>query len=216
MGGFYKLLPQTVKVLKLDPISASDTVVFLRSLTASVAPIPFGKILTHISLVVDNITNTLLFSISNTLPLLAKLDLEDHLRSEPLATNDFTDLGIQTLTDCKHLTSLYFERSQKYIHTSFKFVTDKGMFYLAEGCKQLENYQLVGFSNIFSFGFRKFLTSCLNLKKFEIEDAAYLEFKALSKVRKTVVEVKLVSCYLIDSETVHQRTTFLICMSALM
>lgn len=92
--GIYELLPKNLKVFKLDPAGAMDTVVFL----TSSYPVPFGQTLTHMSLVVNNITNALLYSISLTLPLLVELDLKDRpLYEEVHAEDDLSDLGIQLL-----------------------------------------------------------------------------------------------------------------------
>ncbi|XP_076920639.1 F-box protein At-B-like [Bidens hawaiensis] len=47
--GIYQELPETVKIFKLQPASALDTILFLKTST----PLTFGQALTHISLVID-------------------------------------------------------------------------------------------------------------------------------------------------------------------
>ncbi|KAI3769073.1 hypothetical protein L6452_00169 [Arctium lappa] len=208
--GIYHLLPQTVKILKLQPASALETLVYLRtfnytSLGVLIAPTIFGQSLTHISLVLDSITDVLLRTIAHSLPLLVELDLKDRPTSEP--SDDLSDVGIQSLVGCRHLTSLSLVRSRQLFATSFKRTTDMGMFLLSEGCKGLESIRLSGFSKVSDAGFTSVLNSCLNLKKFEIQHASLLSdlaFQDISKAPRSLTDVKLVSCSYITSEAVRE------------
>lgn len=208
LPGIYNLRPTSIKALKLEPASASDTLVFFTSVYASVAPMAIRETLTRVSLVLDNITNAIILGISQTLPLLTELDLKDRPASK--SSDDLSDIGFQSIICCKHLISLSLRRSQKSHYIYFKLVTDVGMFLLAEGCKQLEYVRLGGFTKVTDVGYARVLNSCLNLKKFEIRHALFLEdlaFQDLSKVcRSSFVEVKLVSCF-ITSKAVRELVT---------
>nr|XP_043618754.1 F-box protein At-B-like [Erigeron canadensis] len=211
--GIYLLMPGTLKVLKLEPASALDTIVFFRTFTYTTTEFPvglttFGKALTHISLVLDIICDTLVRTIVHGLPLLSELDLKDRPTSEP--SDDLSDFGLQSLAGCTHLTSLSLIRSRQNIATSFKRVTDMGMFLLSEGCKGLESVRFGGFSKVSDAGFASVFNSCLKLKKFEIQNASLLTdltFQDVSKVPRSLVEVKLVSCSFITSESVSELAT---------
>jgi hypothetical protein len=139
---------------------------------------------------------------------LIELDLKDRPASK--SSDDLSDIGFQSIICCKHLISLSLRRSQKSHYIVFKLVTDVGMFLLAEGCKQLEYVRLGGFTKVTDVGYARVLNSCLNLKKFEIRHALFLEdlaFQDLSKIcRSSFVEVKLVSCF-ITYEAVRELVT---------
>ncbi|KAL4554625.1 hypothetical protein LXL04_037222 [Taraxacum kok-saghyz] len=205
--GIYNSLPKTIKFLKLQPASSLDTLVFFRTL-----PIPatFGHKLTQISLVLDTITDLLLHTITNSLPLLTDLDLKHQSPSD--TSDDLSDTGIQSLINCKHLTSLSLIRIRHHNSTTFKRTTDMGFFLLSEGCKQLESIRLSGFSKVTDAGFTSILNSCSNLKKLEIQNAIlltdltfqYVNKPKPPKVLQVLQEVRLWSCSLITSEGVHE------------
>ncbi|KAK1440147.1 hypothetical protein QVD17_05972 [Tagetes erecta] len=209
--GIYQELPETIKVLKLEPAISLDTIISLKSFTYGnmlLAPIAFGQTLTHISLVIDIISDTLLHSIANALPQLVELDLKDRPTSEP--SDDLSNIGIQSLVNCKHLTSLSLMRSRQNISSLFKRTSDMGMFLLSEGLKGLESVRFGGFSKVSDAGFTSILNSCLSLKKFEIQSALLLTdlaFQDFSKVPRSLVEVKLVSCSSITSEAICELAT---------
>ncbi|KAK9057148.1 hypothetical protein SSX86_024515 [Deinandra increscens subsp. villosa] len=211
--GIYQELPQTVKILKLEPVCALDTIVFFRKfiyadLVIPVAPMTFGQTLTHLSLVIDIISDTLLHTIAHSLPQLVELDLKDRPTSEP--SEDLSNIGVQSLVNCKLLTSLSLMRSRQHTLAFFKRTTDMGMFLLSEGCKGLESVRFGGFSKVSDAGFTSILNSCLNLKKFEIQNAFHLSdlaFQDFSKVPRSLVEVKLVNCSSITSESVCELAT---------
>ncbi|GKD30488.1 F-box domain, cyclin-like protein [Tanacetum coccineum] len=208
LPGIYNLRPTSIKALKLEPAAASDTLVFFTSVYASVAPMPVRETLTHVSLVLDNITNAIIPSILKSLSLLTELDLKDRPTSK--SSDDLSDIGFQSIIGCKHLISLSLRRSRKNHRIYFNLVTDVGMFLLAEGCKQLEYVQLDGFNKVTDAGYARVLNACLILKKLEIRHGVYLEdlaFQDLSKVcRSSLLEVKLVSCF-IASEAVRELET---------
>ncbi|KAI7752126.1 hypothetical protein M8C21_031650 [Ambrosia artemisiifolia] len=211
--GIYQELPPTVKVLKLQPASALDTVVFLNAvmdanIVVPVVPVIFGQALTHLSLVVDVISDTLLRAIAHGLPLLVELDIKDRPTSQPL--DELSNSGIQSLVTCRRLTSLSLMRSRRHYVPSFRRVTDMGMFLLSEGCRGLESVRFGGFSKVSDAGFTSLLILCVNLKKFEIQNGfrlTDLTFQDFSKAPKSLVEAKLVSCDYITSEAVCQLAT---------
>ncbi|KAI3675706.1 hypothetical protein L1987_85298 [Smallanthus sonchifolius] len=211
--GIYHELPQTIKVLKLQPASALETIVFLKTFIYAnslvpLAPMTFGQTLTHISLVIDIISDTLLHTIAHCLPQLVELDLKDRPTSE--RSDDLSNLGIQSLVKCKHLTSLSLMRSWQCIASWFKRTTDIGMFLLSEGCNRLESVRFGGFSKVSDAGFASILNSCSNLNKFEIKNAFLLTdlaFQDFSKFPRSLVEVKLVSCNSVTSEAVSELAT---------
>ncbi|KAJ0500983.1 putative leucine-rich repeat domain superfamily [Helianthus annuus] len=211
--GIYQELPPTVKFLKLQPASALDTVVFLNAvgnanLVAPVTPMIFGQALTHVSLVVDVISDTLLRAITRGLPLLVELDLKDRPTSEP--TDVLSNLGIQSIVNCKQLTSLSLMRSRRHYVPFFRRATDMGMFLLSEGCRGLESVRFGGFSKVTDAGFASIYNSYVNLKKFEIRNGFLLTdlaFQDFSKAPRSLVEVKLVSCDYITSEAVRELVT---------
>ncbi|KAI7752127.1 hypothetical protein M8C21_031651, partial [Ambrosia artemisiifolia] len=201
--GIYQELPPTVKVLHLQPVTALDTIVFLNEVNHAnmvaqpVARVIFGQALTHVSLVVDIISDTLLQTIARGLPLLVELDLKDLPTFEPL--DELTDLGIQSLVICKHLTSLSLMRSLRHFDPFFRRTTDLGMFLLSVGCKGLESVQFRGFTSI--------LNSCVNLKKFEIQYCfrlTDLAFQDFNKAPRSLKEAKLVSCISVTCEAVSE------------
>ncbi|KAI9186558.1 hypothetical protein LWI28_018541 [Acer negundo] len=62
--------------------------------------------LQSLSLVLDLISDELLESITDYLPLLVELDLEDRTYKVPLPGRDFTNTGIQFVGSCRRLTAL--------------------------------------------------------------------------------------------------------------
>ncbi|PWA60161.1 F-box domain, cyclin-like protein [Artemisia annua] len=196
-GNFYTL-PKTLKILKLD----------MRVLLGTPT---FGPTLTHISLVLDIITDILVLAIVTSCPLLVELELIDTPISSTSSSAELSNVGFQSLGACRHLTNLSLIRKQKNISTGFR-TCDMGMLLLSvsEGCKGLESVVLDGFSSVRNAGFASILTACLNLKKFEIRNSWGLEdltMKSVSEVHTSLVEVKLVSCKSITSKGVRDLVT---------
>lgn len=146
-------------------------------------------------------------TISRSLPHLVELDLEDRPNKEPLADYDLTNTGLQSLGSCHRLTGLSLIRSRLKHQGTFKRINDMGMFLLSEGCKGLESVRLCGFSKVSDAGFASILHSCQSLKKFEVRNALFLSdlaFHDLTGVTCALVEVRLLWCRLITSETVKK------------
>ncbi|GMY30716.1 F-box protein At-B isoform X1 [Fagus crenata] len=219
-------LPKTVRILKLQPLLEQDGIRLITKLQVdrtSSETADFGIIfsaltprfpLQCLSLVLDIISDDLIILITNSLPLLIELDLEDRPHKEPLLNNDLTNNGLQSLGSCHHLTSLSLIRSRRNHQVSFKRINDMGMFLLSEGCKGLELVRLSGFSKVSDAGFASILHSCQRLKKFEVRNALFLSdlaFHDLTGVHCSLVEVRLLSCSLLTSETVKK----LACCSSL-
>ncbi|PWA85387.1 F-box domain, cyclin-like protein [Artemisia annua] len=189
-------LPQTIKVLKLD----------MRVLLGRII---FGPTLTHISLVLNLITNAIVRTIVQSCPLLAELELIDIPKSNRFYPDELSHEGIQSLVACKHLTSLSLIRSCQLIHTALE-MTDTDMILLSEGCKGLESLKLHGFNCVGDVGFASIFNSCLKLTKLEIKNAFLMKtlaFENISKVHRSLAEVKLISCSSITSKAVHKLVT---------
>ncbi|KAF7146128.1 hypothetical protein RHSIM_Rhsim04G0006800 [Rhododendron simsii] len=209
-------VPNTVKVLKLQPLLIEDAVGFINDLPYgrnALNDFPFYPLsprftLQKLSLVVDVISNELIISISNFVPLLVELDLEDRPCSEPQLPKDLTNSGLQRLGSCQHLIALSLLRSKLNCQVSFKAVNDMGMFLLSESCKGLQAVRLGGFSKVSDAGFAAILHSCRNLKKFEVRNASLLSDLAfLNGALPSLVDMKLWSCSLITSESVNELAT---------
>nr|GEZ82937.1 F-box domain, cyclin-like protein [Tanacetum cinerariifolium] len=82
-------LPKTLKALKLD----------MRVLLGTPT---FGPTLTHISLVLDIITDIIVFTIVNTCPLLVDLELIDTPTSSTWS-DGLSNVGVQEPRACRHL-----------------------------------------------------------------------------------------------------------------
>lgn len=210
-------LPSTIKSLKLQPVLERDAFFLIRRIGRNLMETVQPPILTSsyyssfnlrsLSLVLDVITDELLITITASLPFLVELDLEDRPNTEPLARLDLTSSGLQSLGSCHHLTGLSLTRCRHNHQGTFKRVNDMGMFLLSEGCKGLESVRLGGFSKVSDAGFAAILLSCRSLKKFEVRSALFLSdlaFHDLTGVPCALVEVRLLWCRLITSETVKK------------
>ncbi|KAJ9163120.1 hypothetical protein P3X46_022823 [Hevea brasiliensis] len=212
-------LPRTLKILKLKPVFEENAICLSNKLGAggkfsatedfsfpdSLAS--YGFALQSLSLVLDVISDRLLMTITSSFPLLVELDLEDRPNKEPSPHLDLTNSGLQLLGSCYHLTGLSLIRSRKNYHGSFKQINDVGMFLLSESCKDLQSVRLCGFSRVSDAGIASLLHSCQKLKKFEVRNALFLSdlaFHNLTGVSCSLVEVRLLSCNLITSETVKK------------
>lgn len=217
------VFPKSLTSLKLQPVRELDAIHLMRQLsnventlgTTSSLSILSSHLHLHsglqrLSLVLDVISDELVISIINTLPLLVELNLEDRPYKEPLVPHDLTNNGIQALRSCGHLSTLSIVRSRLNYPASFKRVNDLGLFLLSENCSGLESVSLAGFSRVTDAGFSCILHSCKNLKKFEVRNASLLSDLALNNISGaagSLVELKLLSCNLITSDTVEQLAT---------
>lgn len=215
-------LPKTVKILKLQPVLEQDVIRFIHELRVNrnildtaefgipFSPAPPGFKLQSLSLVLVIISDELISSITDSLPFLIELHLEDRPSKEPSPFHDLTNSGLQSLRFCRHLTDISLIRSRHNLPVYFKRINDMGMFLLSEGCRLLESVRLGGFCRVSDAGFASILHSCWHLKKFEVRNALLLSdlaFHDLTGAPCSLVEVKLSSCNLITSETVHKMAS---------
>ncbi|KDP29517.1 hypothetical protein JCGZ_19230 [Jatropha curcas] len=215
-------LPKTIKLLKLKPMLEENAICLANKLgvginfsaiedfSVTVSPTSYGCTLQYLSLVLDVISDRLLLTIASSLPLLVELDLEDRPNKEPSPHLDLTNSGLQSLGSCHHLSSLSLIRSRQNYQVSFKRINDMGMFLLSESCKNLQSVRLCGFSKVSDAGFASLLQSCQKLKKFEVRNALFLSdlaFHNLIGTQCALVEVRLLSCNLITSESVKKLSS---------
>lgn len=210
-------LPKTLKFLKLQLVNEQDATHFVKKL-GDEREIPrqllsssinsysgfSGFTLSHLSLVLNFISDRLVASITSSLPLLVELELEDRPCSEPKPPLDLTNNGLHFLGSCKHLTHLSIVRSRLNFAVSFKKINDLGMLLLAESCGALESVRFGGFSKVTDAGFSSLLHSSHKLKKLEIRNAPLLSDLAFHDIVTPLVELKLLSCNLITSESVAE------------
>ncbi|KAJ4829303.1 hypothetical protein Tsubulata_001005 [Turnera subulata] len=207
-------LPPSLKTLKLKPVLQEQAFNLATwgsfrcradEFGPSASPSPPLRMLQCLSLVLDVISDGLLFAIATSLPLLIDLHLEDRPTDEPSAFFDLTNPGLQNLGYCHHLEALSLVRSRKHYQGSFRRVNDLGFFLLSETCRNLQSLTLSGFSKVSDAGFASLLHSCQRLSKFEFRNAMTLSDLAFqSGTSSVLVEVRLLSCTLITSETVNQ------------
>ncbi|KAL2475919.1 F-box protein At-B [Abeliophyllum distichum] len=213
-------LPQTLKLLKLQPVNEQDAILFVKvlgdgknnpgqfvnfSIPSDLGCTCFTLI--RLSLVLNVISDELIISIANSLPLLVELNLEDRPSTEPKLPRDLTNTGLQSLGLSQHLTSLSIVRSRLNYPVSFKRVNDLGVMLLSESCRGLESVKLGGFSTVTDAGFSSILRSCYNLKKFEVRNAPFmsdLAFHDIIGVISPLTELRILSCNLITSEAVAE------------
>ncbi|XP_010928168.1 F-box protein At-B [Elaeis guineensis] len=212
------ILPKTIRVLLLQPISDWQAKLLVlkagadRDSTASLAGPgssflrPNCNGLQSLSLVLNKIKDELLIAVASSLPQLVELCLEDKPLEEPSLHNDLTNRGLQSLGSCRNLTSLSLTRSRQNFPATFRRVNDVGILLLSEGCRRLESVRLGGFSRVTDAGYVSFLYSCKNLKRFEVVNPFFLSdltFHNLADATNSLVEVRLLSCNLVTSETVE-------------
>lgn len=203
-------LPKSIKSVKLQPVSEQGVINLMHRAAISSFSIPSSHLhlhyeLQHLSLVLDVICDEMIILIINTFPLLVELNLEDRPSKEPSLPHDLTNIGVQSLRSCHHLTTLSIIRSRLNCCTSFQRINDLGFFLLSENCTGLESVRLAGFSRVTDSGFSSLLNCCKNLKKFEVRDASHLSDLALnSNIAGSLVELKLQSCRFITNEAVEQ------------
>ncbi|XP_073014263.1 F-box protein At-B [Typha latifolia] len=226
LSGYFEsiqlVLPKSIEVLLLQPISSWQANLLVLSNVSNSDPIVFpavgeisylrpqGDRLRSLSLVLDIITDELLVSLTSSLHHLVELCLEDRPMEEPSSNSDLTNVGLQSLEFCHSLTRLCLTRSKQHSPATFRRVNDVGILLLAEGCKRLESIRLGGFSRVTDAGYVSLLHSCKQLKKFEIINAFFLSdlaFLDLAGTACSLVEVRLVSCNLLTSETAESLSS---------
>lgn len=211
------VLPKTIRSLLLQPISDWQAKLLIldigvdRNSDASSADVGISSLrpmdfrLRSLSLVLNRITDELLISIADNLHHLAELCLEDKPLEEPSLHYDLTNSGLQSLASSRNLTRLSLTRSKQFCPATFRRVNDVGILLLTEGCEGLESVRLGGFSKVTDAGYVSILHSCKKLKRFEVVNAAFLSdlaFHDLADAPISLVEVRLVSCNLLTSESV--------------
>ncbi|KAG8365212.1 hypothetical protein BUALT_Bualt18G0080900 [Buddleja alternifolia] len=220
LASIVHFLPETLKLLKLQPVNEQEAIHFFEKLrderkirsklvNSNIPPnlTLSGFTLLRLSLVLNLISDRLMTSIATSLPLLVELDLEDRPWTVPSFPHDLTNNGLQFLLFCQNLTHLSVVRSRTNCQVSFKRVNDLGMMLLSESCGRLESIKLGGFSTVTDAGFSSLLRTCHNLKKFEIRNAPLLSdlaFHNIVGVSCPLIELKLQSCNLITSEAVAE------------
>ncbi|TMX05813.1 hypothetical protein EJD97_015225 [Solanum chilense] len=193
-------LPQSLRKLKLQQTEGDKFFHWLEK----IRDIPWFN-LQSLSLVLDVISDSLLRTVVNSLPLLVELDLEDRPFLDP-TIEDLTNVGLQRVQSCKHLITLAIVRSSMNYRTAFRRVNDMGMFLLSEGCGRLESVKLGGFANVTDAGFSTILNSCRKLKKLEVLNSCLLSdlaFHNMRGVARSLIELRLLSCRLLTSEALE-------------
>ncbi|KAJ3681925.1 hypothetical protein LUZ60_014498 [Juncus effusus] len=161
---------------------------------------PFFPSLQQLILSVDYITDQLVYSISNALPFLTHLDLQDAPIVEPSPFSDLTNTGLQQINKHGKLTHISLIRSQEFLYTSFKRVNDLGFLMMADTCKKLESISLTGFSRVTDAGFRAIIHSCLGLRKLRVShgnNLTDLVFHDISATSLSLTHVSLRWCKLL-------------------
>ncbi|XP_042433376.1 F-box protein At-B-like isoform X2 [Zingiber officinale] len=212
LWSFQLTIPQTIKVLLLRPISDLHAKQFIcnrgvggsDAWLASVSMPSSGPMiysLRSLTLVVSQITDELVFSITSNLHHLVELCLEDNLREGPSLQNDLTNRGLELLGSFGKLISLSLTRGKKSL-TKFKMVNDVGILLLAEGCGRLESLRLGGFAKVTDAGYSSILQFCKNLKRLQIWNGLLLSDLTFHNFAPTgnLTEVRLVSGKYITSE----------------
>ncbi|KAI0501725.1 hypothetical protein KFK09_016670 [Dendrobium nobile] len=203
------LLPKTLKALLLQPVTnwEATTLIlmnqlgFVENLPLSIDVQPSCLMLQSLTLVLDVITDELVAAITNYLHYLTVLCLEDNPLEKLSPYNDFSNAGLQLLSSRKNLRRLSLSRSRPNV---FGRVTDIGILVLTEGLRGLESIRLEGFSKVTDAGYISILQSFKNLKRFEVINGYLLSdlaFHDLSFLSGSLVEVVLISCHLLTSET---------------
>ncbi|NP_001234642.1 F-box protein At-B [Solanum lycopersicum] len=193
-------LPKSLRKLKLQQTEGDKFVHWLEK----IRDIPWFN-LQSLSLVLDVISDSLLRTVVNSLPLLVELDLEDRPFMDP-TIEDLTNVGLQRVQSCKHLITLAIVRSSMNYRTAFRRVNNMGMFLLSEGCGRLESVKLGGFANVTDAGFSTILNSCRKLKKLEVLNSCLLSdlaFHNMRGVARSLIELRLLSCRLLTSEALE-------------
>ena len=163
--------------------------------------------LQKLSLDLDRLTDSLVLLISQNMPHLLDLELQDQPSEEPLLAFDLTTTGIQHLGALSNLQRLVLVRNQDYYCSTFKRVEDLGFLLLAERCRKLEMIRMGGFSRISDATCRQILHSFPKLQTFELLKSPRvtdLTFRDFSAVPITLVSITLASCRLISDFAVRE------------
>uniref|UniRef100_F6I4X7 F-box domain-containing protein n=1 Tax=Vitis vinifera TaxID=29760 RepID=F6I4X7_VITVI len=178
-------LPKTVKILKLQPVLEQDVIRFIHELrvnrnildTAEFG-IPFspaspGFKLQSLSLVLDIISDELISSITDSLPFLIELHLEDRPSKEPSPFHDLTNSGLQSLRrlevldlfGCKSiadssLSSITCLNKLTTLNLGGADVTDRGLSVLSQGYSPISHLCLRGCKRVTDKGVSLLFHGC--------------------------------------------------------
>ncbi|KAG9441797.1 hypothetical protein H6P81_017651 [Aristolochia fimbriata] len=158
--------------------------------------------LQKLSLSVDNITDSLVTTISKNLVSLIHLDLQDAPIIDPAAIFDLTNTGLQQINPRGRLRHLSLVRSQEFIITYFKRVNDLGLLLMADKCSSLESISLGGFCRVTDTGMRAILHSCSSLRKLRVchgSKLTNLMFHDISATSLSLTHVGLRCCSLLTN-----------------
>nr|XP_009419145.1 PREDICTED: F-box protein At-B isoform X3 [Musa acuminata subsp. malaccensis] len=179
-------LPKNVKALLLQPISDWQAKVLIQNIGvdggshSSLAGVgissfePMFHWLQSLSLVLNNITDELIFNITNNLHQLVELCLEDNPPEEPSLMNDLTNGGLQSLGTFRNLIGLSLSRNRSSL-TTFKrnlkrlqivnafFLSDLAFHDLADAPNSLVEVRLIS-CNLITGETAESLSVCRNLQ----------------------------------------------------
>ncbi|XP_078155591.1 F-box/RNI-like superfamily protein isoform X2 [Carex rostrata] len=156
--------------------------------------------LQKLCLSVDFISNNLVGSISEALPHLTHLDLQDAPCFDPAPSSDLTNVGLQMINRHGNLKHVSLIRSQEFMFTSFKRVSDMGLLLMAQTCSKLESICLGGFSRVTDTGFREVIHSCSSLRELKVfhgHQLTDLVFHDISATSLSLTHVSLKWCNLL-------------------
>ncbi|KAJ4784697.1 F-box/LRR-repeat protein 10 [Rhynchospora pubera] len=165
-----------------------------------IAKAPLFPSLQKLCLSVDYITDNLVGSISEALPQLTHLDLQDAPWVDPTPLSDLTNAGLQLINRHGKLKHVSLIRSQEFMFTSFKRVSDLGLLLMAQTCSNLESISLGGFSRVTDAGFRAVIHSCSRLCKLRVSHGNQLTdlvFHDISATSLSLTHVSLKWCNLL-------------------
>ncbi|GAB2218073.1 hypothetical protein Droror1_Dr00001290 [Drosera rotundifolia] len=148
---------------------------------------------------VDYITDSMIGAISKNLTSLTHLDLRDSPMIVPGASFDLTNSGVQQINQHGKLKHLSLVRSQEFLVSYFRRVSDLGILLMADRCSSMESICLGGFCRVTDAGFRAILHSSSNLYKLKVShgtkltDLLFLDISATS-LSLTHVTLRWCSC----------------------
>lgn len=163
---------------------------------------PFFPSLQKLCLMVEYITDCLVGSIAEGLPLLTHLDLQDAPIIEPTIASDLTNAGLQQINPHCKLKHISLIRSQEFLFTYFRRVNDLGILLMSDSCSSLESISLGGFCRVTDTGFRAIIHSCSSLRKLRVSHGSHLTdlvFHDISATSLSLTHVSLRWCNLLTN-----------------
>ena len=163
---------------------------------------PIFPSLQKLCLSVDYITDSLVTSVSTSLPSLTHIDLQDAPFVEPTLDSDLTNNGLQQINQHGKLKHISLIRSQEFLFTYFRRVNDLGILLMVNTCRALETISLGGFCRVTDSGFREILHSCPSLRKLRISHGSQLTdllFHDISATSLSLTHVSMRWCNLLTN-----------------